>query len=153
MASVKAMWVARELGASALNPTITMQRRISHYMGAMLPAKVRKPEFLSVSIHDTDRSTQYRARLERKRLLSLTIFADLTAVLHEVSPNLQTFRSLREWAHHEEHPAPYQMVTHANRRSAPEHARRYNGPERLGVAAIIFEKVVGDVGTRDIFIH
>ncbi|CDF40520.1 ATP dependant DNA helicase [Chondrus crispus] len=110
MASVVAKWVARGPGASNFNPTMTMQGRIYHYMGPLLPSTCRDPAFLSVYIHDTDYAEQSQIRAGRVRELDEGILTQLTAMLHHVNPYVQTFQSLREWASNDNSPTPYRML-------------------------------------------
>ncbi len=62
MASVHANWVSRGEGQSNFNPTVTLQGRIHHFLGAFQPALGRKLAFLSVYIHDTDFDVQSELR-------------------------------------------------------------------------------------------
>lgn len=85
-ASVITRWVAGGPAPSAFNPTKTMQGRMYHYMGAMLPATEREPAFLSLHNHDPDFDKQCRASLEGVQRLNPTVLAELTVMLHQVNP-------------------------------------------------------------------
>ncbi|CDF40970.1 ATP dependant DNA helicase PIF1 [Chondrus crispus] len=155
MASVVAKWVNRGPGPSNFNPTMTMQGGMYHYMGPMMPSEGRAPSYASVYIHDTDYATQTRTRLGTSRQLEEALMTQLTHMLHECNPYVQTFLCMREWAQspHNNCPATYQMVIHADRRPSHEHVRRYNGPEASEVAALIPGNEDGEIGRRDIVVR
>ena len=54
MASVNAQWVNRAPDNLEFNPTMTVQGRVYHYLGALIPPKRIKPSYASVYVHDTD---------------------------------------------------------------------------------------------------
>ncbi|CDF36188.1 ATP dependant DNA helicase PIF1 [Chondrus crispus] len=128
MASVVAKWVNRGPGSSNFNPTMTMQGEMYHYMGPMMPSEGRVPSYASVYIHDTAYATQMRTRLGNSTRLEEALMTQLTHMLHECNPYVQTFLCMREWAQspHNNTPVAYQMVNHADRRPSHEHVRRYN---------------------------
>ncbi|CDF37017.1 ATP dependant DNA helicase [Chondrus crispus] len=137
MASVVAKWVNRGPGTSNFNHTMTMQGEMYHYMGPMMPSEGRAPSFASVYIHDTDYGTQTRTRLGgASTRLEDTLLMQLTHMLHECNPYVQTVLSMREWAQSPQPntPAPYQMVIHADRRPSHEHVRRYNVLDPISVS-------------------
>ncbi|CDF39624.1 Helicase-like protein [Chondrus crispus] len=137
MASVVAKWVNRGPGTSNFNPTMTMQGEMYHYMGPMMPSEGRAPSFASVYIHDTDYGTQTRTRLGgASTRLEDTLLMQLTHMLHECNPYVQTVLSMREWAQSPQPntPAPYQMFIHADRRPSHEHVRRYNVLDPISVS-------------------
>ena len=150
MASVVAKWVKRGPGASNFNPTMTIQGEMYHYMGPMMPAEGRAPSYASVYIHDTDYATQTRTRLGSSRQLEEALMTQLTHMLHECNPYVHTFLCMREWAQpaHNNTPAAYQMVIHADGRPSHEHVRRYNGPEASEVAALIPGNEDGEIGGK-----
>ncbi|CDF40386.1 ATP dependant DNA helicase [Chondrus crispus] len=156
MASVVAKWVNKGPGTSNFNPTMTMQGEMYHYMGPMMPSEGRAPSFASVYIHDTDYGTQTRTRLGgASTRLEDTLLMQLTHMLHECNPYVQSVLSMREWAQSPQPNtlAPYQMVIHADRRPSHEHVRRYNGPEASEVAALIPGNEGGEIGRRDIVVR
>ncbi|CDF38180.1 ATP dependant DNA helicase PIF1 [Chondrus crispus] len=140
--------VSRGPGSSNFNPTMTMQGEIYHYMGPMMPSEGRVPSYGPVYIHDTDYATQTRTRLGNSTRLEEALMTQLTHMLHECNPYVQTFLCMREWAQspHNNTPAAYQMVIHADRRPSYEHVRRYNGPEASEVAALIPGNENGEIG-------
>ncbi|CDF33021.1 unnamed protein product [Chondrus crispus] len=155
MASVVAKWVNRGPGPSNFNPTMTTQGGMYHYMGPMMPSEGRAPSYASVYIHETDYATQTRTRLGTSRQLEEALMTQLTHMLHECNPYVQTFLCMREWAQSPQNncPATYQMVIHADRRPSHEHVRRYNGPEASEVAALIPGNEDGQIGRRDIVVR
>lgn len=66
---------------------------------------------------------------------------------HQVSPYVKTFRSLREWVHHDEPISPYPMIIHASRWTSPDNVRRYNRPDGWMIAVVIPENEREDKGT------
>ncbi|CDF41005.1 unnamed protein product, partial [Chondrus crispus] len=136
MASVVTEWVNRGPGPSNFNPTMTMQGGMYHYMGPMMPSEGRAPSYASVYIHDTEYATQTRTRLGTSRQLEEALMTQLTHMLHECNPYVQTFLCMREWAQspHNNCPATYQMVIHADRRPSHEHVRRYNVLDPISVS-------------------
>ena len=79
----------------------------------------------------------------------------LTHMLHECNPYVQTFLCMREWAQspHNNTPDSYQIVIYADRGPSNEHVRRYNGPEASEVAALIPGNEDGEIGRRDIVVR
>ncbi len=57
-ASVRAHFLSRGAEESAFYPTITVNGRIYHEMGAPNPSSGLKPLFASVSIHDTEQALE-----------------------------------------------------------------------------------------------
>ena len=116
-----------------------MQGEMYHYMGPMMPSEGREPSYASVYIHDRDYATQRRTSLGSSIRLEEGLMTQLTHMLHECNPYVQKFLFMREWAQceHNNTPAAYQMVIHADRRPSHEHVRRYNGPKASEVAALI----------------
>ena len=75
---------------------MTMLVRVYHHMGPLLPWSSRDPAFLSVYIHDTDYAAQSHIRAGLVHKLDEGILTQLTAMLHHVSPYVQTLQSVRE---------------------------------------------------------
>ncbi|CDF36122.1 unnamed protein product [Chondrus crispus] len=96
-----------------------------------------------------------RTRLGTSRQLEEALMTQLTHMLHECNPYVQTFLCMREWAQSPQNncPATYQMVIHGDRRPSHEHVRRYNGPEASEVAALIPGNEDGEIGRRDIVVR
>ena len=143
-----AKWVNRGPGPSNFNPTMTMQGEMYHHIGPMMPSEGLGPSYASDYIHDTDYATQTRTRLGSSRRLEEALMTQLTHMLHECNPYVQTFLCMRVWIQfaHNNTPAAYQMVIHADCRPSCEHLRRYNDPEASEVAALIPGIEDGEIG-------
>lgn len=99
MGSVTAKWVIHGPGTSSYMPTMTLQVRIFHYIGALVPPEGLGQSFLLVYIHDTDFSVQERVRSQRTSVrLRQQLLEGLTALTAEVNPYVRTLQSLWEWA-------------------------------------------------------
>ena len=72
-----------------------MKGEMYHYMGPMMPSEGRAPSYASVYIHDTDYATQTRKRLESSRRLEQALMTQMTHMLHECNPYVQTFLCMR----------------------------------------------------------
>lgn len=59
----------------------------------------------------------------RARELDVLLMHQLTAMLDQGNPDIQTFMCLRDWALGNHATTPYQMVTHTDRRPVPQHFR------------------------------
>ena len=155
MASVVAKWVNRGPSPFNFNPTMNMQGEMYHYMGPMMPSEGRAPSYASVCIHDTDYTTQRHTRLGSSRRMEEVLMRQLTHMLHECNPYMQTFLCMGEWAQypHNNTPAAYQMVIHVDDRPSHEHVRRYNCLEASEVAALIPGNKDGEIGRRDIVVR
>lgn len=57
--------------------------------------------------------------------------------MHQGSPNVQTFRILREWTIRDQSHEPYQVVIHADRRLTSQNVMQYNSPTFSEVAALV----------------
>ncbi len=137
MASVHANWVSRGEGQSNFNPTVTLQGRIHHFLGALQPAPGRRPAFLSVYIHDTDFEVQSELRSQNFAGVDRVLLKSLTSMLNQHNACVQSFMSLHELARDNAPTERYKIGIHADKRPANEHVRRYNGPSCSEVAALI----------------
>lgn len=88
-----------------------------------MPPETCGPSFLSVYIHETDYAAQEATRVGGNRSLDQGVM-ELTGMLHEVNPYVQTFRLMREWTVLENRPEKMNLVIHADRRPVAEHVRR-----------------------------
>ncbi len=154
MASVHANWVIRGEGQSGFNPTVTLQGRIHHFLGALQPASGRRPAFLSVYIHDTDFDVQSELRSQNFRGVDRAL---LTESREHAQPSQHVCSelplSLHELARENAPTGRYKIVIHADKRLANEHARRSNGPSCSEAAALMPGDEDGMIGKRDIFVR
>lgn len=74
---------------------MTVHCRIYQFIGALIPPSHLHPCFLSGYIHDTDYAAQVNIRSAQMPNLQLGLLEQLTAMLNEVNPYVQSFVSLR----------------------------------------------------------
>ena len=141
MASVRAEFVARGLGVSKYNPTITVHGRMYHEMGALIPPTGKKPRFAAVYIHDTEQATQNRKHFYG--VLREDLLGRLASMLHVSNNLVRTFVSLRDLIQAGCIPEDVKLVIHAHERTNPGHERKYNIPEASEVAALIVGEQYG----------
>lgn len=98
MGSATAKLVSRGPGPSASNSTITLHGRMYHYVNALLPSSDIQPAFLSVYMRDKNFASQTMQHKRAMPKLRPQIRSQLTAMLRDVNPYVQTFLSLRELA-------------------------------------------------------
>ncbi len=153
MASVHANWVSRGEGQSGFNPTVTVQGRIYHFLGALQPAPGRRPAFLSVYIHDTNFEVQSELRSQNFAGVDRALLTRLASMLNQHNTYVQSIMSLHELARDNSPTARYKIVIHADKRPANEHVRRYSGPSSSEVAALIPGNEDGMIGKRDILVR
>ncbi len=153
MASVHANWVSRSEGQSNCNPTVTLQGRIHHFLGALQPAPGRKPAFLSVCIHDTDFDVLSELRSQNFAGVDRALLTSLATMLNQHNTYVQSFMSLHELARDNAPTDRYKIVIHADKGPANEHLRRYNGPSSSAGAAVIPGNEEGMIGKRDILVR
>ena len=132
---------------------MTVQGRVYHYLGALIPPERIKLSYASVYVHDIDEIERATIRGNNVwQQLNQNILVDLGAAILQNNTYAQTFHSLQEWARRDR-PNDYRMIIHADKRPLAEHARRYNNPQTSEVAAIIPGAECGEVGNRDIVLH
>lgn len=88
-----------------------MQGRIFHYLGALIPPSGSRTSFFYVKVYDTKYAEQTQHRSAAAPQLDSGFLQQLTTMLHQVKPYMQTFRSIRECAIATEAPKVYSMVT------------------------------------------
>ncbi len=126
MASVYANWVSRCEGQSGFNPTVILQGRICHFIGALQPAPCRRPALLSVYIHDTEFDVQSELGSQNIAGADAALLRNLASMLNQNNTYVQSFMSLHELARDNAPTDRYKVVIHADKRPANEHVRRYN---------------------------
>lgn len=124
MGCVKTDWVTCVPENSSFNPAMAVHERIYHFLGALvLPCNLCS-SFLSVYIHDTDYSKQRNAHAEQMPNLSASLLQQLTAILHDFNPYVESFVALRDWATTIYAPSPFYMVIHSDRHPTTRQVRR-----------------------------
>lgn len=121
MGSVTASCVWQDPQSFTFNPTYTLHGRTYHYVGALSPPSSLYPAFLSAHIPETNFLSQTEQRELSMPQLCSQLVMELTAMLHDVSPYVQTSALLQEWATTEEAPDNFCMIVHENHRSRAEH--------------------------------
>ena len=142
MVSINTNFVNRGLGSSRYNPTVTIQGRLHHEIGALIPESTKSPRYCAVYIHDTDYEEQAKHIHQFNMKLKLDLLEELLQMLHEVNPYVKTFKCMHELFSSPAAVEKYNLVIHADKKPAKEHTRRYNAPPSSEVAALI-------VGTED----
>ncbi len=143
-------WVSKGERQSGFNPTVTLQIRIHHFLGALQTAPGRRPPFLSVYIHDTDFDVQ--SELQNFTGVDRALFRNLASMLNQNNTYVQSLMSLHELALDNAPTDRYKFVIHADERPTNEHVCRYNGPSCSEVAALIPGNEDGMIGKRDILV-
>ncbi len=85
-------------GSPGFNPTVTLQGRILHFLGALQPAPGRRLAFLSVHIHDTDFDVQSEFRSQNFAGVDRALLTNLASVLNQSNTYVLSFMSLHELA-------------------------------------------------------
>ncbi len=83
MASVHANWMNRGEGQANFNPTVTLQGRINHFLGALQAAPGSGPAFLSVYIHHTDVDVQAELRSQNFAGADRALLTSLVGMLNQ----------------------------------------------------------------------
>ena len=135
MGSVRANFVSRGPGPSAYNPTLTIQGRMYHQIGAMSSLPGQAPQFASLYFHDTDYATMNRKDVHRT--LDEELLRELAQMLEERNNLVKSFVALRDLIASKRIPEELELVLHAHERIRPGHERKYNMPESSEVAALI----------------
>lgn len=91
------------------------------------------------------------AGLELK-IVDTSFFTALAKMLHQHKSYAQNFFSSRKWAFGEHGPDNYTLAIRADKRSAAEHVREYNGLTALEVAVIVPWPEEGEVWERNIIL-
>lgn len=76
-------------------------------------------------------------KLKYDTSLNISPVEDITTMLHDVNPFVQTFNAFREWVINYSYPMPYTIVIHTDKRPSRYHQQRYNAPEASDIIAII----------------
>lgn len=93
MNSIRAKWEDHATGLWKFHPTITVHIRLFHLIGPARNLPKLSSKFISVYFYDSDYTKQVILRLRYDSNLNLSIFQDLTKILHVVYPGIRAGRT------------------------------------------------------------
>ena len=105
-------------------------------IGALSPPNGVKPRFEPVYIRDTDHAADNRKHFNGQ--LKGETISSLADMLESNNRLVRIFISLRDLMNRNEIPTEVKLVIHAHAKNQPGHERKYNIPEALEVAVLIF---------------
>ncbi|KAL5262078.1 hypothetical protein ACHWQZ_G007688 [Mnemiopsis leidyi] len=136
-----------EIRQPGFNPTFTVQGKMYHRIGSLLPAEGESAKFAQLYFHDTENAVSNRMNVVsglQEHNIQL-----IDRVLREVNPYITSLKAGIELM---EASPEVRLVLHAdkNRRPTGEHARRYNLPTASEVGAILPGEVTANL---DVILH
>ena len=123
----------KEVQTSGFNPTFTIEGKLSHRIGSLLPHKNEHPKFAQLFFHNTE--NQVQNRVSHLTNLDPDVVGQLQNTRHEHNSYVQAFKSAIEITRLHD----VQLILHADKCMKPsnEHGRRYNLPVSSEVAALV----------------
>ena len=145
--ALASMGCGAEITFPGFTPTFTIQGKIYHRIGNLLPVPGEEPKFAQIYFSDTENEKQNRLNIIRD--LDEIIIDRLQTMFHEVNPYIPSIKSGIELM---EQSPEIRLILHANSRKKPSNAHRrlYNLPTGSEVAALL----PGDQSANlDIILH
>lgn len=92
MACITANWVKKTQNSSNFNATITVHRKVYHYIGAIIPPHQIEQTYASVYIHDTDEIEKAKVReTSVSQKINKGISIKLGTLITQPNPYAQAF--------------------------------------------------------------
>ena len=143
--SLASLGMDKEITHDGYSPTVTLQGKLYHLMGSLLPEQNASPKFAQIYFVDSEHETENR--LQHNPGLDTQILKTLQQCLHSVNPYIRSFKAAIEMQDSSQN---IEIVLDARKRPSAEHARRFNLPTGSEVAVIM----PGDqTGSLDVVIH
>ena len=130
--TLASLGMGQEIIQPGFSPTVTIQGKMYHSIGSLLPAEASEPKFAQIYFTDSEHEANYR--LEHNRGLNLQIVARLQDCLHASNPYIASFKAAIEIMGQQD--SDVRIVLDSEKRPSAEHARRYNLPTSSEVAVI-----------------
>lgn len=114
-----------EIRQPGFNPTFTIQGKMYHRIGALLPNENEMPKFAQLYFHDTENELENRIRIMDG--LNEDVVETIQETLHRVNPYISSLKSGIDLM---TSCPEVKLVLHANKNDRPtdDHARSYNLP-------------------------
>ena len=122
----------QEIIQPGFSPTVTIQGKMYHSIGSLLPAEDSEPKFAQIYFTDSEHEANYRRK--HNRGLNLQIVARLQDCLHASNPYIASFKAAIEIQGQQD--SDVRIVLDSETRPSAEHARRYNVPTSSESAVI-----------------
>lgn len=122
------------------NPTFTIQGKLSHRIGSLLPAAGQTPKFAQIFFYDT--ANEVINRLNHVSTMNEEILRTLQQCLHSINPYIKSFKSAIELCKDRDE---VQIVLHANKKPQSAHPRTFNLPVASEIAAIMPGDAMGNL--------
>jgi len=115
-------------------PTFTVQGKVYHQIGSLLPADNSQPKFLQVYFMGDD-NAEIDRRVEFMQDVDRTIVQKIQHVLHEHNILVREFKTAREKIIRDN--THLKVVIHPDRVPRGQHERQFNAPTTNEIAAVI----------------
>ena len=124
------------------NPTFTIQGKLYHRMGNLLPEREEKPKFSQIYFFDSDTDAELNYRLSHAEL-DPHILQELQSTIHSVNSYVKSFKTSIEVGGEQ---SDVKLVLHADKKTPQgSHARTYNLPISSEVAALLPGDATGNL--------
>lgn len=115
------------------NPTFTIQGKLYHRLGSLLPPAGNNPKFAQIFFHDS--TTELTDRLSLSDSLNADVIKDFQDCLHTSNSYVQSFKSAVEVCAQDK---DLRIILHAKKVPPKQgHTRTYNLPTSCEVAALL----------------
>lgn len=151
LGSVTANLASRGPGTSTFKLSMTLHDHIHHCVGVLSHLPNTEHSFLPIYTHGTDFTSKTYKKNDGLSFEQIFL-QQLTSMIHDVNPYVQSFLSLQMLVEGKEDSSKYRMVIRENRRPHFENIWKYNGPTTSKVVAIIPKSEYLIVGRRDIIV-
>ena len=119
----------KEVRQGGFNPTFTVQGKLHHTIGTLLPADGEDPKFAQLFFVDSDHRIQQHANLNPR------ILKEIQSELKDINPYLKSFKTAIDI--NKDQP-DLNFVLHADKKTASNaHKRTLNLPSASEIAALI----------------
>jgi hypothetical protein len=131
-----------EQNLPGFNPTFTIQGKMYHRIGSLLPDPGDQPKFMQMYFYDTDNELAYRKNIMSD--LREDVLLNLQDTLHLVNTYIQSLKCGLELIGHE---PDVKLVLNADKNMKPSeaHCRNYNLPQASEVAVLLPGETAGNL--------
>ena len=143
--SLASLGMGQEIIRPGFSPVVTLQGKLYHLIGTLLPINNSVPEF--AQIYFVDNSNEVKNRLRSNPDLRPNTLTSLQTCLRSVNPYITSFKAAIEL---QTANTDVQLIIDAKRRPTGEHARCFNLPTGSEVAVIM---PGGHADKLDIILH
>lgn len=127
----------REIAVPGFNPGARIQDKVYHYISGPLPERGHNPLFSQIFFHDPDYELQYRDTHASNSSLNKDFMMKAQQAIHECNPYVRQFKSVIEYASHNDSGNELKIVLIFHTRRRDLHRGTLNLPSRYNDVDVI----------------